>query len=79
MFLAPEQFKKQEPEPLKKYSGAGAVIIFFVLKYVYRLQEDKKHKEIVHFLLLFYSLGRIVRLHSQIFSLTWLIFFAVLN
>ena len=42
--------KNQEPEPLQKKSEAGAAKI---MPHLYRLQENKKHKEIV-FLLLFF-------------------------
>ena len=43
--------KKQEPEQLQKKAGAGAARNMPLL---YRLLENKKHKEIVHLLLFFW-------------------------
>ena len=44
--------KKQEPESLQKFSGAGAGANKN-MRLLYRLLEDKKHKKIVHLLLFF--------------------------
>ena len=63
MFLAPLSRsrlneKKQEPEPIQKIGSRSHK----KMRLLYRLPEDKKHKEIV---LLYSSLGKIVSFYDK--------------